>query len=194
MQKAAYLLVFLIFMLGCRPCEVTTIELANIPDTILAKVPYKNGESIIMEHSQGKNIEFIVNRKNTKQQTYCEHCCKYNYIYEIDETNLTPNYPIFSISFSISGLDTVNYNISSYLGNSSVNIPAYYNKTNNYYNTKLEDSILIKDKKYYQIFKIKSSVNDFYKDLLFVDSIYYNHKFGLLKIIMSNEETYTLLP
>ena len=194
MQKTVYLLVFLIFMLACRPCEVTTIELPNITDTLLAKIPYKNGNSIIMEHSQGKSMEFVVNRKSSKEQTSCEHCCKYNYIYEVDETDLITNYPIFSISFSISGLDTTNYYIGSYIGNSNVTIPTSYNKTNNYNDAKLEDSILIKDKKYYNVFKIKSSVNDFYKDILFVDSVYYNYKFGLIKIIMSNEETYTLLP
>ncbi|MCK5538945.1 MAG: hypothetical protein KAI79_19125 [Bacteroidales bacterium] len=190
MQKLIYLLAILPLISGCIPCDSTDVHLPPIPDNILAFVPYQNGDQVILEHSEGYQIEFSTTRFKYYDQDYCDHCCEYTYHYEVDNTILSPDYPIFSIQINLSSADSIHYFMDLSIGSDYFPIPLVEDQ---YQQFEILDSIQLLDSTYYDVFKFKSSEN-YYSNTasIYVDSLYYNHNFGILKIIMNNEEYYTL--
>jgi len=191
MSRNHLLIIILILLFGCNPCDDSiTIDNGKIPEKVLKYVPYQNGQIYKFKHSAGLIIEFTTIRQSRDEYSWCEECCKYNYKYEVNSTTLTPDYPIFDFGFEISNLDTTYYSFIARVGKYQFYIPTSANSSEYY---EFADSILINDKLYFDVFKLKSNYGSYYdKDSLFADSLYYNYELGIIKIKMSNGEKYEI--
>lgn len=190
MKKITYLILSLLLLYGCFPSEPTVVDRGALPDSALKYVPYKNGETYRFVHSNGQEINFKATREKHKEQTSCDCFCEYIYEYEVDNTILVPDYPIFSFNFRIDNLDEASNNCYGTIGKSGLYIPTTENDF--YYNCEKADSIKINSKYYYQVFKFKQNLNNYADNEVYIDSVYYNYEKGILKILLSNNENYTL--
>lgn len=185
-----YVITILLFS-ACRPCDTITIDNGAIPDSVLRYVPYINGDTYSFRHSNGLIINFNTTRTTQKDVTYCRGCCKYEHIFEVNYTTLVPDYPIFNFQFQINNQDTLNLHCYASIGKYSFCIP-----TNREFDSgqfEKIDSVKIDSIYYYQVFKLKSIYNDDYgRDSIYVDSMYYNYEKGIIKILLSNGENYTI--
>ncbi len=177
---------------SCIPCETINVDLPPIPDSIVEIINYEDKDILILEHSAGKQIELNINQAFTQERTHCSHCCD-TYTYQLFETKFTPNYPSFSINIQISSLDSTYRIIGMNIGSSNCNIPIVFDLDNQLFtNMELKENELINNVNYDEVFKIKMSSWKDDPNIISPDSLYYNHEIGILKIIMNNEETYTL--
>lgn len=189
MKRWIYL-IFIFLLFGCWPCDTVVVENGKLPDAALKYVPYIDGETYKFKHSNGLVINYKTNRETYDERTGCSECCEYAYHFEINSTILTPDYPIFNFQFQIDNQDTSNIQCNAAIGKNGFYIPtgneldiAYFEKV---------DSIKIDTVYYYQVFKLKSNGNYYIQDSISVDSLYYNYEKGIIKIIMSNNESFTL--
>jgi len=191
-MKPITIIVFIIFLkFGCgpTPCEYIVKTNQKLPVECLEMVPYKNGQVVKLQHSSGYVISFDVQRETTEYHESCRDCCE-DRSYEINTTYLIPNYSIFDIQLGISPIDSVNCGFYVYVGRyqfwmtSAMENSEFFQKA---------DSIALNEKVYYDVFKLKSGYGLGYnQDSIFADSLFYNNKYGILQIKMSNGENYTI--
>jgi len=190
MKKWIYL-IFSVLLYGCWPCDTIMIENGKLPDSALKYVPYINGETYKFKHSNGLEINYKTTRETYEEWTSCSECCKYEYHFEINSTILTPDYPIFNLQFQIDNRDTLNYQCYASIGKYGFYIPTNNEHDIDYYEQ--VDSVQIDSVYYYQVFKLKSNYDNYYsRDSIYVDSIYYSYDKGIIKILLSNNENYTI--
>ncbi|MEA3451372.1 MAG: hypothetical protein U9Q83_05655 [Bacteroidota bacterium] len=191
MKKQLYIF-FIVLISGCSQCNLTNqiiIENGKLPDSALLYIPYQDGEIYKFKHSNGLVVNFSTYRKTTDEITGCVEYCKYETHYQKNSTNLYPDYPIFDINLEINNLDTNYIFCSAFIAKSSFIIPT---GNNNFENVKKMDSVLIDTVYYKDVFKIKANYYSYIDESISVDSMYYNYEFGILKIIITNDETYTI--
>ncbi len=180
----------LLFFSGCDPCEPETFDMGKLSAEVLAHIPYQSGEQVTLQHSEGHTINFQVTRSTTqKEERLCGRCCDI-YVFEENLTVLAPDYPIFSISLSVSNMDSAVHTFGVRTNGASFAIPT--KEFQNEYFT-LADSLKIGDNLYYDVFLLKDEW-DYYspENPIRVDSLYYNYSHGILKIVMSNDEYYQI--
>lgn len=178
-----------IFYACPTPCDtINTIEISPISDTILSSIPYKTGDEIVFIHSGGAKIIFTIVRENTTELNYCDHCCDI-WEYKMDKTVLSPNYSINPIEITLTKSDEEYIDFWMSFGRSNFHIVSYN------FNTDFIDSLLVNSELYFDVLCLKAEENQYYIDdgfSLFADSVYYNYKYGIIKIVMSNNEYYLL--
>ncbi len=191
MNKITFLFFVILLVSACRPCdEPIVIDNGKIPDSILSYIPYQNGLNYKFRHSGGLVIGFSAVRASNEAWLECHRCCKFVYKYEENITTLIPDYPIFNIGFNLANMDSSFCALSAWVGHDGFSIPA-----NDYQAgfVGFADSILIGDKVFYNVFKIKSDYSSGYnRETIYTDSIYYSYQHGLIQIKMSNGEKYTI--
>lgn len=176
---------------SCLPCDTITVENGALPDSALSFVPYQNGETYKLKHSNGLIINFETTRSTRDEWSHCTECCNYEYHFEINTTRLIPDYPIFDCNFDISNRDTTYFDCYASIGKYGFYIPTsdfqldYFEKV---------DSLTLDSVSYYNVFKLKSDYGSYYdQDSIYADSLYYNFQHGILKILMSNGEYYEIV-
>lgn len=189
MRNSIYILL-IVFLYGCPPCDTVpvTIDNGSLPVSALKFVPYQSGETYRFKHSNGLVIKFKTFRETREErEERCTECCSYVQ-YEVNSTWLTSDYPIFDFYFSISNRDTSYYNCYASIGKYGFNIPTadfhpdYFSRV---------DSMMIDSFYYRDVFKLKSHYGSYNNsDSIYADSLFYNYEHGILKIIMSNGESY----
>jgi len=187
-----YTLILLLMLLpSCRPCEPVTIDLGDLPEEALLFVPYQNGQTVSLKHSAGQVIHYAVSRQTKEERfSWTESCVEY--VFEVNSTILTADYPIFNFRFDISNEDTLNYICTAYIGYNSFVIPTF---ENGYDYFEKADSIVLDTTTYYDVFKLTSYDSNYdNSDSIRPDTLYYNYETGILKITMTNEEYYQITP
>lgn len=191
-MRAYFISILLAFLLyGCPPCDPVVLDNGPLPDSILALVPYSNGNIYRLRHSNGQLINYTSQRFSNKEIMECHPCCDYTFSYETNITRLTPDYPVFNISITLSNADTIQYEFTCFIGTYFLNIPVGRSQTGEFYH--FSDSVLIGETYYYDVFRIKPSNNYLWNDYIKVDSVYYNSTSGILLIKMSNEEYFSIV-
>jgi hypothetical protein len=181
------LLSLLAYGCGCYgPTEI--IDLGRIPDSILSQVPYQDGQICSFTHSAGKVINFTAQRTSHDEFMECERCCDFAYKYQVNETILTPDYPVSKISIQLNSQDSTHYSHIIGIGRSGFyltpGIPDLYPSD-------YADSLLLNGTWYTEVFSLKNS--DSYwmiQDSIRPDSLYYSFHSGIIKLVMTNGEYY----
>ena len=201
--------VMAILFTACPRKEVQYIDLGKTPEQYLATVPYKNGDVFRMQHESDRVvIDFTVSRHRQKGMEegygpvptrfqpapdwYCE--------YETDFTKCTPSYPIFDVTIQFSNQYMVYQEEQGYdpfpklaqiNGVGVATVPFFGEDCSDY---EMADSLEINNRYYYDVFKLKSELVDYYEEegSIHADTYYYNYEKGLLGIVMSNGEKYWL--
>jgi len=180
---------FIIFLFGCPLLEKTIIRNGSLPESAIALVPYKNGKSYKFKYSNDLTINFVAERERVEEiDNGCAECFNYELYYELDRTILKSDYPLFDIKFEIDNNDSTKIHCYSTIGNDYFTIPT--NELEESYFEK-EDSMFVDSVWYRNVFKMKSGTSS-NNNIIYTDSLYYNYKFGIIKIIMSNGKTYTI--
>lgn len=179
-----------IFIYGCPVIPKTIVDNGPLPDSVRLVVPYMNGENYKFQYSNGLVINFTAEREIIDDIDYgCAECFNFEQHYQRDIIKLTPDYPLFDISFEINNLDTTEIHCEINIGNRYYNIPTNEQQTRH---IEQLDSLLIDSVFYKNVFKLYTNYSINNQNL--TDSLYYNYKFGILKLIKSNNEIYTILP
>lgn len=192
-MRTILFLVFLVLLLyGCPPCDdPIVLDNGPLPDSILALVPYEDGNVYSLQHSNGQIINFAASRFSETEVMDCDYCCDHTISYEINSTKLTPDYPVFSIDFWLSNADTTQYGFSCNVGKYFLNIPVNKNQYSVFFN--YADSLKIGSTYYYDVFGIKPGNHNLWIEPIKVDSVFYNRTKGIILIKMSNEEYYSII-
>jgi len=187
MKKILLLLVPSLFLLwGCPPCQRETIDKGKLTEYALSYVPYANGDTLTLQHTGGKLIQFAINRETQQVSNTCEECCD-EIISEENLTTFTPDYPIFSMSVSLTEYDSNYVSCAVSIGKYSFYISSDTSISNP------NEKLVVKEKTYRQVYQLKSDYGTYYDtDSIYADSLYYNLEKGIIQIIMSNNEKYTL--
>ncbi len=165
-------------------CDETPITRTTIPADAFDIIPYQDLSTLKLKHSGGYVISFEANKRIEEYSGGCEECCSVEY-YEIGMIKLVPDYPIFELSFVVGGDSLWRY-CNFYAGLNSFNIPVAS------VGSSANDSVLIGENYYPNVFKIKSYQDAYQSSPIYADSLYYNYQDGILKIIMSNQEYYEI--
>ena len=193
MNKYVFILLLLITATACCPYDPPVlIDYGKIPDSILVMVPYQNGQIYKFRHSGGLAIEFTAMRQSNEKWQGCENewCCQIKYKYEENTTTLIPDYPVFSFGLDLENMHPEAFGFIVRVGYYWFQVPTNGYQSNN---CGFADSLLIGDKFYYDVFKIKSIYGTAYdRDTIFADSMYYSYKKGILQVKMSNGEKYSI--
>jgi len=190
-MKKILFLAIMPFITACFPCHTTLIDNGKLSDSALKLVPYQNEQIYSLQHSAGQVIHFKTQRTTTKGESRCTECCKNAYQYEVNICLLTPDYPIFSITFNIANYDSTYIDCGIDIGSSNFTIPTNKYQTEN---TEIIDSMIIDSFQYFNVYKLKANQYDIPEEnSIFPDSLYYNLEFGILKIIMNDNESYKII-
>jgi hypothetical protein len=180
----------LLFLGACWPCDPpAVIDLGKIPDSIMQLNPYEDGKIYRFRHSGGLVIEYAASRQSHEEWIRCERCCTYEYKFEVNSTILTPDYPVSGFRIELANTDSTFCSMGASAGYYYFHLPS-----NDYQRQYVErvDSVMIDDKVYRNVFKVKSDYGSYYdRDILFADSLYYSYSDGIIRLIMSNGETFT---
>jgi len=190
-RTAAILLAGLTLFFSCHPCDPPLlIDNGNIPDSILDLVPYQSGKTYSFQHSGGLVIRFSTARQSREEWLRCERCCLNETKFEVNSTTLTPDYPIFNFGFELSNPDTVHVSFTAIVGYYWFQIPVTDDQSKL---CDFADSVLMDHRFYQNVYKIKSNYGSAYdRDTIFADSLYYSYQDGIIQVIMSNGEKYTI--
>lgn len=184
-----FLSVGLLFF-GCFPCDPPAkVEIGPLSDSALLMLPYVNGETYSFRHSNGFVVNFNAERLTHDEWTYCHHCCEYIYHYEVDNTVLATDYPIFNINFRIDNANEPNLYFQAIFSRARFYIPTFTDELDYF---EFADSLKVNDTFYYNVFKLKSDAYGYPSQEIFVDSMYFSYEKGIIKILMSNDEDYTI--
>ncbi len=190
MKRALIFLLLTLALASCRCDDPILIDNGPIPDSILARVPYQDGQVYQFRHSAGKVISFAAHRASHEEYIDCERCCKYLYKYQGNTTVLVPDYPVFDLTFRISNPDSLRYDFYVWMGNSAFYPPVIPGDS---VSAVRYDSLLIHDRWHRDVFRIPNA-NDYWfnRDSIYADTLYYNFESGILKIVMSNGEYFQI--
>lgn len=183
-MKPLFLILSAAILYGCDPPEPIIVDLGDIPKSIRQLVPYEDGAVYRFRHSQGAVIEFNAVREARKTQTNCIEFCDKIYEYEEDITLLQPDYLLFSPVLRITSRDTVSYTCEIDLAGGFCIVPTSLKWRDQ---VGFSDSLVLGETTHYDVFCLESyHYGGFYEDSIRIDSLYYNYKSGILKILMTD--------
>jgi hypothetical protein len=189
-MRYLFILSLVFLAAGCKPCkDPQTIDIGELTPQAMAMVPYTNGQVVKLRHSAGQVINFAVTRSTkTETREYRGFCDVF--IFRRNTTVLFPDYPVFPIIFDITNIDATTFSFEGAVGKYFYYMPR-----------KPEDlgaggeiaDVAVNDTVYRDVYKLKTptwAVSEFEK--IYVDSLWYNYASGVIKVIMSNGENYTI--
>ncbi len=183
-MKPLFLLLISVILVGCDPPPPVIVDLGKIPPSVKQLVPYEDGDNYRFRHSQGAVIEFKAEREIRKTQTNCIEFCDKIYEYEEDITLLKPDYLLFSPVLRITNQDTVSYTFEIDLPGGFCVVPTSLEWRGE---AGFSDSLVLGETTHYDVFCLESyHYGGFYEDSIRVDSLYYNYKSGIVKILMTD--------
>ncbi|MBN1951638.1 MAG: hypothetical protein JW801_10570 [Bacteroidales bacterium] len=205
MKKNLLLLLLSLLIIGCCPKDPIETARYALAEEELALVPYQTGEKIRFIHSGGYSFDFEVIEDSVYWKEYhefCEwNCCSPEYIsYQVRKTVLESDYPEFRIEIELGEAEysyfnprimnlNINYRHFAYITIDSTGafIPGE--------NAELYDTFLLAGKTYTNVIKKPFDFHYFMEDssgIFKPESILYSPDAGLLQILMTNDETYTI--
>lgn len=188
MKKLILIAFSTVLLYGCPPCDPVVVDFGPLPESALALVPYVNGQTYRFRHSEGLVINYTALRE-TRPEIHASRTCDFEHRFEMNSTKLTPDYPVYTFMLEVSNPDSSHIDFDIWFRNSSFTIPSgsEFSHPLTYF-----DSVLIDDRYYYEVFRLRNQGYHFYTDTLATDSIYYNYEYGILQINMTNGERFTI--
>jgi hypothetical protein len=189
-----FVYIVLAMMPGCWPCDPQTFDMGKIPQDIVDQLPYGHGDVIRLKHSGGHMITFSIDQTTeAREDIFCDECC-HTFLYEEVTTRLHPDHPVFDCSMYLNNMDTIMYFLNISIGRAYYQLPvtdstwAYYDRA---------DSLQIGDRFYRDVYRLgdqyQFGTGDAHEGVIAVDSLYFNFTEGILKITMTNDESFELV-
>lgn len=184
---------------GCDEClfennKNQLIDMGDIPSEIKECVPYQDGDTVKFVDTEGNVHLFKVIRAFEYHETSIDFDCHINYIkYQTDSLQLKSDTYNRVIVFEGSNYHPSGLNI---INSYSMDLKTRYfivpisDKAKN--SVDQLDSLLVNGEIYMDVFVINPTIYiDRYQDSIHAETIYYNYKYGMLKIAFS-DSTYLI--
>lgn len=195
MVRLIQFLVLIVMLLGltaCPPCDCGNEEpfnLKDIPEDVVAKLYYKNDMVYTFKHSSETLIQYrcetqFIDSDNQRFSCGCDDPVINNQQEYI--ARLSTDYPTFNIVCNLNNSREPYYPLNISLGNAYFNIPLSEEDAGNILT--IIEEISIDGKTYYDVYALGKPNADYNK--IEIDSLYYNHDFGIIKIGKTNDEYY----
>lgn len=193
MLKRFIYLLPLLALYGCPPpCErSSSINNGSLADSALILNPYNNDSVYKFKHSKGHVIEFQCKRETYPHDEFWGYECGKHISYEINRTQLTPNYPLPFIDIQISNPDSAFNKVNIGFGRSYFEFGQ--SKTLGLIAERTVKTIVIDDVEYSNVLILKDLSYNWQTNDKLADSLYYNIEKGIIKIFLTNGETFTAL-
>lgn len=163
--------------------------MGDIPAAVRECVPYQDGDSVIFADSKGNIYLFKVKREFKDHETYRQYDCRANhYKYQTDSIQFNSDsykreLSIKTSNFQSAGLNIIN-NYSIHFGKRYFNVPIS-EKAKNLVDQ--VDTFIVDAKIYTDVFVITPTTFGYsWMDSVNPDTIFYNYKYGILKIALSD--------
>ena len=189
--KKQFFVLFLIpFLYGCPVCNKPTkiVDIGPIPDSLYKLVPYQDSSVYKFVHSNGYIVSFQTSRKTEMESTFDECGCSELLKYYRNTTTMISDYPAISIQLDIIHSDSISSSIGIRIQNNYFENGNFIQKV---FSTIKIDSTLVNGKYFKNIFVFKN-YDSYNNQTLFADSLYYNTDKGIIKIFMTNGESYSI--
>lgn len=188
--KIVMIAVMGLVLTGCPPhCDYVEYDFGMLTQEALDLVPYDDGKTYSLSHSEGHKITFFCQRQSSIERSYMDPCG--SMVYEQNLCILNPDYPIFDLSITIRKWDTLNYSVQAYIGQSSFLLPLNHDYGMEY---SYFDSLRLDENWYRDVYAIKRNTNSYNEPSgIYPDSLWYNTAKGVLKVGMSNYEFYQIV-
>ena len=177
-----YLIILFLFTLTSCCKDSIEVNRYNLSDNEKEFIPYSDNQTIRFIHSNGLQFNMNVTNIYTEfERTKTEHCGE-NYVSsEIKTAKLESEIPELMISVSITpkefnpimGIDINN----SYLQKDLTNKADY-------------DTLLINNNKYINVYVFENQISD--TTIIYPYKVLYNRTYGIIQIIMTNNEKFTI--
>jgi hypothetical protein len=188
----AYLVIiiglFLGLMYGCGCDDPEIVDLGRLPDSVLTQVPYQDGQTYKFKNSRGQVFNFTATRASHDEYLECEKCCKIAYKFQVNQTILTPEYPLFDLTIQLSSRDPSDYCHDIWVGDYLFKLPK-----EDLTDTGVEysDSVQLNKKWFYGVYQMKYPDDPiFISDSIYPGKIYYSFNSGIIQITLNNGEYY----
>lgn len=188
-MKLGLVILILFVLQACPivPCNSETIILDPIPDSVLNMIVYKAEGHYALVHSEGTVINFSCTR-TLKKELDCFECGRCSDCVEYEKLNieLNPDYPISDIQIWTyaheMGVSDIGFSFSGSNFNFSIMDTLYAKPSMLYFNN---DSFLV--------YKLGRAGRYSYniENSLYADSLFFSKEIGIVKIVMSNGESFS---
>ncbi len=175
------LLLPLIYLMGCCPKNTASGNFM-LDDTDNEKIPYTLDQQITFKHSSGFSFQFTVSKnliENTRTQT--EHCGDEFWFYQYRQVQLSSDNPELYVAVKTYPADFIPYlelSVNNYEFKIDYSTEPTYN------------DFTINGQNYCDVYEC--TYEYIYDDKIIPETIWYNKTEGLLKIKMTNHETYEI--
>lgn len=175
---------------GCPPtCEPVEYNFGTLTREALELVPYEDGKTYTLRHSAGHEIKFSCQRESFIENEFWDPCATIRY--EKNTTALSPDYPIFDMAIYLRKDDSLRYSAKTYIGQSSFLLPFNHDYGVEYSHF---DSLEFDGTWHRDVYVIERNTYYTEESGIYPDSLWYNTAGGILKVGMSNDEYYQLIP
>ena len=177
-------------------CEEVIVEKHLLPDSILALLPFREGDVLTYIHSGGKSIKYSVGIDSTIEiQSDFMHGKCYEFHYQRFVVSLTPNYPVLHMHLAITNFyEHIFAIVSAQSYRASVSLSGEQNPDVSFLR-----SIELNGITYRNVFRARMLAPSMFipqppPGTIHPNWVYFNVENGILRIVMSNNETFTLVP
>ncbi len=182
----------LIGLAACSPCDCGNnqpVNLEDIPEEVSSKLYYKNDTVYVFKHSSGTIIEYQSEVQFTDSDEVEERCdCPTPEINNEQHytTKLTTEVFAPNITLELNNLRQPYYPLTIGVWETYFELPLSSEDAG--FEIPSLDEFVVDGQTYYNVFALgKSKANQRLDE---IDSLYYNHEFGIIKIGNANGEFY----
>ncbi|RYD78248.1 MAG: hypothetical protein EOP53_11530 [Sphingobacteriales bacterium] len=187
------------FMISCCPKDEIVSYKLTPGDS--AFVPYQKGQQLTFKHSAGSNVQFTVNGrlkavdKESGHEEGITFCRKYTYYYyDREEIVMLSTNPSIKLQIEIfPKQDTFPPSLRISTLSNIFRLQNLADACFPHVEKQCFDSIKLLNHTYYNAIQITPDSSNFTPGYLRAKSIIFNKNDGILQILMSNNESYTLV-
>lgn len=195
-MKHKFILILLFVLVlagGCDRCRnPKIIDTGELSPEILALVPYTDGQVVRLKHSGGHVIDYHVTRNTTTEvreySSYCE-----TLKFRVNTTRLIPDYPAFPIAIYIANIDENYIAFEAMVGRYYFYLPKTVDEALKPGAGTIVADMYVNDSLYRDVIMMKTPKESIHPgEMIYVDSLWYNYSSGILKVLMSNKESFVI--
>ncbi len=192
MSKLICFLVLTVMLFGLTACpycncdNVQPVNLQDIPEEVVAKLYYKNDTVYLFKHSSGTLVEYQsdVQFTDSDLQKFSCDCLQIINNEQHYKTSLTSETNAPDISCKLNNLKEPYYPLRIGIWKILFEIPLSEEDAGN--EPPMLDELVIDGRTYHNVYTLHNP-NAGLKQID-IDSLYYNHEFGIIKITKTNDE------
>ncbi|HSV76603.1 MAG TPA: hypothetical protein VLH37_06175 [Bacteroidales bacterium] len=190
-----FLFTSLLFLTSCPPytqCDEPEVRSELVPDSIIDMFPHHGVNSLRYLHSGGHIISFRIETDTIHDVHWFDKCNQTKESYFVAE--FTPNHPAIRMGLSIRSWSDKLFPFRIIIGSRSAEFVV--GRPDNLQALRT-DSMHLNGLLWRDVMRVRLTSDSFFAPTagaVYPDSLYFSFEHGIIRVIMTNNETYTLLP